>query len=288
MELLYPQEHLNCYNYENGNNPVIEILPIPINTVCKTELIDNKILFVRSGKLSYSLGSHTNQQLNTGEFIIIPAELQFTAKSLTDVDIILFRLHIDIELCERFGIEKLAVERDENDTFEGIGVLRSNEVVDEYLKGLIGHITAGLRCYYFYEIKVKELFFLLRAYYPKKELLHFFDSILSRDFTFSDFIRNNYHRVKTVKELASLTNYSVSGFEKHFKKVFGVPASQWLKKQRSKAIFHDINNGSKTFKEISYCHGFTSPSHFNDFCKSQFGATPGKIRKGKYIIEEED
>lgn len=282
MELLYPHEHLNCFNYEKGDRPAID--PIYLNSEEKynIDILENKIVIIRRGLLTYSFGSHLNETLASGNMIIIPAGFRFTSKALEDSEILIFRIRTNVELCERFALEQLLQEKEENEIFTEIGVLNANEVITEYVGSLVGHITSGLRCFYFYEIKIKELLFLLRGYYPKKELLHFFYPLLSNDLSFSNFIMQNYHQVRTVKELADLTNYSLSGFEKHFKKVFGVSASQWMRSQRAKIVYHDINNGNKTFKEISYHHGFTSPAHFNDFCKLHFGATPGQIRKRKF------
>lgn len=282
MELLYPHEHLNCYNYEKGDRPAIDPIHLVANDKYDIDILENKIIIVRNGHINYSFGSHLNQNLTTGNMIIIPAGFRFTSRALDDTEILIFRIRTHIELCERFALEQLLAEKDENDKFDKIGVLNSNKVVTQYVENLIEHIIAGLRCFYFYEIKIKELLFLLRGYYPKKELLHFFYPLLSNDLSFSNFILQNYHQVRTVKELAELTNYSLSGFEKHFKKVFGISASQWMRNQRAKIVYHDINNGNKTFKEISYHHGFTSPAHFNDFCKLHFGATPGQIRKRKF------
>ena len=78
-----------------------------------------------------------------------------------------------------------------------------------------------------------------------------------------------------------MTHYSLSGFQKRFKKVFGVSAYHWMKDVRSKSIYHQINSTEKSFKEISDEYGFSSPSHFNDFCKVHFGTTPGRIRRKK-------
>lgn len=287
MELLYAHEHLNCYNYEKGDRPVIDPIYLKADDRYDIDILENKIIIVRNGRINFSFGSHLNQILVSGNMIIIPAGFRFTSKATQDSEILIFRIRTQVELCERFALEQLLLEKDFDDDFEKIGILKSNKVITEYVQNLVGHITSGLRCFYFYEIKIKELFFLLRGYYPKKELLFFFYPLLSNDLSFSNFIMQNYHQVRTVKELAELTNYSLSGFEKHFKKVFGVSASQWMRSQRAKVVYHDINNGNKTFKEISYHHGFTSPAHFNDFCKLHFGATPGQIRKRKYLPKGE-
>ena len=49
MELLYPHEHLNCYNYEKGDRPAID--PIYLNTEDRynIDILENKIIILRSG-----------------------------------------------------------------------------------------------------------------------------------------------------------------------------------------------------------------------------------------------
>jgi AraC-like DNA-binding protein len=55
--------------------------------------------------------------------------------------------------------------------------------------------------------------------------------------------------------------------------------SQWMQVQKSRVIYHEINCSDKTFAELGYEFGFSSPSHFNNFCKKMFKCAPGTIRK---------
>jgi AraC-like DNA-binding protein len=79
--------------------------------------------------------------------------------------------------------------------------------------------------------------------------------------------------------LAKKVNYSISGFEKRFKRVFDMSPYQWIQAQRAQAIYHEIHCSSKTFAELGYDFGFSSPSHFSNFCKQMFKETPGRLRK---------
>lgn len=269
---------------------MIEYLSLAKDDTYSMDTLDNKILLLKSGNMSFSFGKHIDQKLESGEMIVIPSSFSLTSKILLDSEILIFRIRGISDLCERFGLEQLMVEKEKaelSDT-DDANILLANEIIDDYLNNLLKHIKAGLKCSYFLDLKIKELFFILRAYYEKENLYNFFSPLLSNDISFSNLIMKSYHQVKTVRELAELTNYSLSGFEKHFKKVFGISASQWLKTQKAKLVYHDINDGNKTFKEISYLHGFTSPAHFNDFCKNQFGATPGQIRKQKYLNDKSE
>lgn len=279
MRLLNPQEHIYCFNYEKGERPAIEEIEIPEGDKWGIFPIDSKIIFVLSGELVFSFGEFENRVISQGKVMVLPAGNNFEATAKQNTSILIFRIRAKLELCDAYSIEKLKDDFHESDEFKDIGYLDVDERLTGYLVSVTTYIKDGLRCYYLFLIKLKELFFLLRAYYPKDELYHFFYPIISNDTTFSDLVLKNHHKAKTVHELANLVNYSLSGFQKKFKKVFGVPAYQWMNEQRSKSILHEINTNKKSFKEISFEYGFSSPSHFNDFCKINFGDTPGKIRK---------
>jgi AraC-like DNA-binding protein len=112
-----------------------------------------------------------------------------------------------------------------------------------------------------------------------KDLRAFFSAILSDDLKFSLHIMREYHPALTVGDLAKKMNYSLTGFEKRFKKVFDMPPSKWMQTQRAQAIYHEINCSDKTIAELGYEFGFSSPSHFNNFCRKIFKESLGNIRK---------
>lgn len=285
MELLYAQEHLSCYNYEKGGKrPTIEKLILKKGgQLWDVFPIDNKSIFVVSGALSFSFGEVIDEVIPCGKMMLLPAGSQFKSIAEKDTVLILIRLHNTKQLCDCFSLDALLKEEDSN--FDpGLCFLDINERVEVFLDFLDTCMSDGLKCTYYFELKAKEYYFLLRAYYPKKELLRFFYPLLSKDISFSELVLKNHYKVKTVQELANMTHYSLSGFQKRFKKVFGgVSAYHWMKDERSKAIYHEINSSEKSFKEISEDYGFSSPSHFNDFCKMNFGVTPGRIRHKKSL-----
>lgn len=287
MGIVYSSEHISCFNYDNGDKPTIEILKLDKNSILDFEPIENKLLLIYKGSMDFSSGDIVDGNICEGQMMLAASGFHFSAKIIKEATIVIMRIHANTDLCERYAIEQLNLtSQAKSEASSGSNIIEINSVMKTYLSSLINYYTDGLKCYYFFELKVKELLYILRAYYTKEVLSSLFQPLLSYDTSFSNQILANYRKVKTIKELAELTNYSLSGFEKHFKKVFGVSASQWTKAQKSKLIYRDINNRDKTFKEISYSHGFYSPAHFNDFCKNQFGYTPGEIRRQKLNSDE--
>jgi AraC-like DNA-binding protein len=235
---------------------------------------------MQSGSLRFSFGEFTERTITRGKIMLIPSGSQMDCYAEDDCTFIIIRLHNTKQLCDCFSLDVLLQEK--TDDFEpDLYYLDINERVESFLSFLDICMTDGLKCTYYFELKAKEFYFLLRAYYEKPALLAFFYPLLSKDISFSDLVIKNHYKAKTVQELADMTHYSLSGFQKRFKKVFGVSAYHWMKDVRSKSIYHQINSTEKSFKEISDEYGFSSPSHFNDFCKVHFGTTPGRIRRKK-------
>ncbi|MCC8095681.1 MAG: helix-turn-helix domain-containing protein [Tannerellaceae bacterium] len=279
--MLYLQEHVSCRNYEQSDTPTIQYFRAARGESWKSHLNDNKIIFMIEGEV-WICFDQFDEKITRGMMIVLPGGCDCRALAEKDASFMVCRLRNNLQLCEHFSLEKLYKST------TGIGEkhapLLINAPLKVYIYSLKEYISDDIRCIYFFEIKVKELFFLLRNYYTKEELKQFFSPLLSHDFFFSDFVLKNHHKVKNVKEFAELANYSISGFEKRFKRVFNISAYKWMKEQKAKTILHEIHHTRKTFKEIGWDYGFSSPAQFSDFCKSNFGP-PGQIREE--IMREE-
>jgi AraC-like DNA-binding protein len=160
-----------------------------------------------------------------------------------------------------------------------IEILVPNQRLTNFVETMQEYVKDGLKCTFFFDIKIREFLFLIRAYYDRTIVFNFFKPIYSTDFVFSNDVYKNIDSVKTVKEMADALNYSLSGFEKKFKKVFNLSPYQWMQEQKARKIYHEIHCSKKTFAEMAFEYDFSSPAHFNVFCKLFFGSTPGKLRK---------
>lgn len=286
MKLLYPVEHVNCFNYSKQKESVIEKIVLQKGAQWDTLTLCNKIIILMEGEVDYIFDGIKKSTLRSKQAITVPIHTHFNLKALTDSTFMVFRLQNKVQLCDRYSLDKLILDNKRranrnNNKADSVSYIIVDERLEGYISLLDAYISSGMKCTYFLKIKIQELFFLLRAYYPKEELLYFFRPLLEKNSTFSEFVYNNYMKVKSIKELADMANYSLSGFQKHFKKIFGVSAYQWLKQKRSMSIYRELNSTERPLKEISEEYGFSSPSHFNDFCKTQFGNTPGDIRKNR-------
>lgn len=277
MGILYADEHLSCINYQKAVGSAIELITLEAGGSWERTSKYNQIVFTMEGEICID-SNNIAQSVSEWKSMLFLANTPLHINSENGAKFLVIRVTGVTQLCDTYSLKKLLYTEKYNPKNK-ISQLELNDIMKDFLKLLVKLISDGIKCISFYDIKIKELFLIFRAYYPKTDMLHFFYPLLSSDMSFSDFIQSNYTQVKTVKELADLSNYSLSGFQKKFKSVFNMPAHQWLTEQRMKAIYQDISNPTMSFKEICSKYQFSSVSYFNDYCKLKFGLTPGQIRK---------
>lgn len=275
MELLYANEHLLCNNYSRGNDSIFERVELKKEEVLEKELEEAEILFVLKGSLH--IAGETNKKIiKGGDIILLPPVHKLGITTLEDTRLIVFRIKSPIHLCNIQPLEKLLGE---NEVIPEYSVsLSANQRIKDFLNLLSQCLEDGLRCKCFAEIKSKEIFYYFRAYYSKDSLKSFFAPLFTKDYEFSVFILQNYKKMKTVQQFAEEYGYSLSRFERQFKKIFQESAYQWMTKQKSKLIYTDLINTNRTLIDIADEYDFSSLSQFCDFCKRVFGSSPGKIR----------
>lgn len=78
-------------------------------------------------------------------------------------------------------------------------------------------------------------------------------------------------------EMADVLAMSTTYFSRRFQQEFGVTFYKWTLSQKAKYVRHKLTSPNVTISDIIHELGFTSPSHFNKFCKSEFGSTPTQL-----------
>lgn len=281
METMCVTDQENCYHY-NKENPLIEIHSSVKGEISEYFPADHIIMFVVKGNLKLSLNMYEECMLEENTLFFHPGNVKSMMESLTDYTIIILRFNINIALCAQFPLEGLCDGAEQLEQKE-VRVLPVSELIQPYVNSLMSLFENKNFCSYFHELKLKELLFLMKLSYSKEDLQQLFHPILNKDLEFTAKIYSNLHKVKTVKDLIEIFNYSYSGFEKRFKKIFGVSVYKWLQNERAKKIYHEITCTTKTIVTIGSEFGFSSPSHFNDYCRRMFNDTPGNLRKTNKI-----
>lgn len=275
------REHVSCFNYDNSDSAMIDKWNVPEGENRETVSRYNTVVFILEGEMQFLIQDYPVTIIRQGFFVFIPFGAKVSYTAIYDTELLLVRMYDHVRFCESYGIEQLflAGGRRHPNPAKTHCMLEANKAVCSYVTSLYPFTVGNFRCRYYHDIKVREFFVLLRIYYDKEQLRNFFHKVLSIDTAFVEVVKHNYQSYKTARELAEALNYSISGFSKKFKAVFGVPVYTWMKEQKSKEIYKEICTGSKNFKEIATEFGFSSLTQFIDFCKANLGNSPGKIRK---------
>lgn len=266
-----------CKYQELENIPVFQQIIMPQNTIDSSYTINDKIFFIEKGSVLIQLGQFSDILLDESSIFLVPSGYNLQVKALSDTKIIHIRMLQNLNFCDCYATQSLISEKRPNKEYTPISI-KCNSDICLYLESIKNYIKEDLRCPGFSQLKVNELFFLLGHNYPRKELFNFFYLHLSSDMNFSNLVHELHTQVKNVSELASVMNYSLSGFQKHFKKVFGVPPSTWLSTQKSRMVYNDLLR-NEPIKMVCEKYNFSSLAHLNSFCYKFFGQSPRQIQK---------
>lgn len=277
-KLLYAGGHLACNRYDSSSLPVIELVHFPGGYMWENRLQHTEIIFTLDGGFQVTFDEYIRLLIGGSKAILLPPGCRYKASTEGGLTAFVFRIDEPESFCERFTLERLQKEAAAHEE-HSLCVLDINDTVRSYLGELKKHYTEGFRCSVFHRLKVKELFFLLRAYYPSGELAGFFRPLLSNDTSFMNFVLKNYRKVRTVTEFAGLYNSSVSSFDKKFRKTFGTAPYKWMMQKKIRGLYGEISTTAKPLKQIAKEHNFSSLPQFTDYCKKHFGCAPGKLRR---------
>ena len=280
MNPCHANEQITCFQYDE-KEPIIEFVTLSEGKTFNILSNVNHIVFIRSGAVSVSGGELSDKNMKNGESVLIPIYDAATFTALRKTTILVMKLSFEtLTACNSFPLKLLLNRYEKSREKDGdASVLKYNRNLKNFCNALADYVKDGIKCSYFYELKIREFLYLIRIYYDKITVFHFFKPVYNEDFIFTNSVYQNMDKVKTIKELASVLDYSMSGLEKRFHKIFKASPHQWMQQQRAKKIYHEINCTKRTFSEIAFDFGFSSPAHFNDFCRIYFNDTPGGVRK---------
>lgn len=280
MGLFYTNEHTSCYNYMKEEDATFRYMELRNGVkINKKEIEKSALVFVLTGRISFSCNQFLNREIKAGEIGLLPVGCSVQGAALEDSSLVVCVFYLETNLCNRYSMKMLASYSKE--IVYDFHLLTFAGEVGPFMDLLVAYLRDGINCSHLQEWKKNELFLLFRAYYSKEELAQFFCPIIGENLNFRDLILKNASSVNNVEDLAKRLNYSVSSFKRHFVKHFGVSPYQWQQGQKASRIYQEIKLSDKSFMELSMEFGFSSQQHFSRFCKEQFGTTAKMLRADK-------
>lgn len=283
-DLLYLQEHRSCWNYFSEVPVGFKYYETEEGELFTALNMNYQhLFFILKGEATISCNEFQNRYFKQGECILIPTSAEMSFKALTPTEIVIFTFESVNSSCDKLSLQSLApISKGLDYDFEPTPIRCP---LTEYLGILIYYLKNGMNCIHLHELKSQELFLVFRGYYSKEELANLFYPLIGRTIDFKRLIMENYRKVENVNELANLSCMSRANFDAKFKEEFGMPPYQWLLKQKAKHVRYGLSEPNATLSDIMRRYHFNSPTHFNRFCKQQFGCSPSELIKK--IREEE-
>lgn len=236
----------------------------------------NVLIFIMSGTMKVFSGEKELAIIDERHIFFWDKENDHVCEMLSDTQVILFAFG-DLIVHDLLTFRPHASFQDKY-ALKGTG-LRFAEPLNSFLQLLVLYLEMKLDDVSLYITKRQELFYILNSIYNEQELAVLFSSLTEQSSKFKEQILENYLSAKNVGELASLLGYGVTNFRVKFKEQFGVSVYRWLLNRKSQQIIYRITVYGDEFSQIIDDFGFSSPSHFNKFCRSQYGLTPCELRK---------
>jgi len=281
MKIYNKEDHNICYCYENEENSLVQLIEIRQGEMERITLSTNEIIFIIEGNIFYASCDNVDKVLRKGEFIFLPAGNQFCYKADEMSTILVLKLTDNIHFCPHFNIKQLYYRIPEGEKPESPFPLEINDRLWHFAEGLIHTWKDGLKCKLYLRSEISKLLTMLPAYFSKDDLSRFFYPVLNPDTTFSEYVRMNHQKYRTVNEFAAAMNMTSQQFTRRFNNVFGQAPYEWMQQQKARMVYGEICQSNKPLKEIAANYGFTDQSNFNRFCKTFYETTPGKIRKNR-------
>ena len=281
MKLCHFEERIKCSRFSDAKDQKIEIIKIKKNDSVQFYSELSLMFLVIDGSLNLFCNKVHNKKIHTDELIFIPLNRPSVITALEDLSMLVMHFDSNIIISNRLQLNEFIkkLNLDENEDKNSIGLLKANQKLIDFSVTIQDYLNDDINCCYYFDIKIREFIFLIQAGYDKKQIFNFFSSVYKKDFVFISNIYNNLDTLTTVKEMSEALNYSQSGFFKKFKRIFQMSPYQWILEQKARKVYRDIYCSKKTFTEMAFEYGFSSPAHFNDFCKTYFNNTPGGLRK---------
>lgn len=275
-KLLYAEDHLSCINYVNSPETGFRYEEVAAGTYFQKDAISqNYILLFLEGSCSISSGFYPQRVFKAEEMILIPKSSVFEGYALEFLRVLVFHFHVPLNTCDLVTFETYA-KYCLRMTYD-FSPLPFQCPVGEFVEQMIHYLKSGIKCAHLFEIKHKEFFLLLRAFYSREQVSHLLYPILGKALSFKDFVLSSYVKAGSIEKLINMSHLSKSSFYEKFRLDFGMTAKQWILKQQVNMVLAKACEPRVVIKDLMDVIGYSSPTHFNRFCKTYLECTPGEL-----------
>lgn len=268
-------EHMDCANCKSAvDNPIVCLSHSRGFHVPALKCETNVVLFIQKGEMLINSDEYVGVTLTEGEFILQAIASKLELLALTDVECIYYPFNNPELFChERY--EYIIHDVPKPSVYTPLKVVPELQC---YLEGLLLYVCDKKICRDLLALKRKEFGYILSRCYSDEVLASLLHPLTVYKHSFQYAVLQNHTKAKTVEDLAEICGYTVTTFRRIFRTLFKEPAYEWMLRKRKEMILNDLYNSTESISMICFKYGFESLSHFSNFCKKSFKASPRNLR----------
>lgn len=161
-------------------------------------------------------------------------------------------------------------------------MVHPNTILKHYINGIEGYfdvkdqIDEALLI-----LKLKELVALLMRNRNSKGINEIMSNLFeSKSFEFKEVIKAHVFSPISIKELAQLTNNSLSSFKKEFKRLYDDTPNNYIINKRIEKVAMLLKDSDESLTNIALDCEFKTLSHMSRVFKNKYGISPSAYRSG--------
>jgi AraC-like DNA-binding protein len=277
------EQHLTCKHYQHNERPEIELLSFDGGEKIQRTKPDARIVFVVVGELDFSYVTNDMLRAREGECFVVPRKMGFNVHFLRPTTLLVCTLSLELDFCARLR-EDIFNAGTIPSRQHGI-VLPSNTILQQHIEILRASVAKGFLCTKFLRSEIANILSIISAFYPRKDVLLFFEPLISHSFRevaddrFCADIMQAQNSVFSVSKLIETTGMSPATFRRYFERIFKMKPSHWINENRKRLIREELIINTRTVDEIATMFGFAQPYELHRFCRLHFGKSVNEIRK---------
>ena len=252
---------------------------------------DYYLIFLLSGKITtYMNGDQESQHFAAKSVIFVPMGTLLNIVAEGETSCITFHFLPSVHLCARQCPErpkKKSFQLPDLHKGKDLTVLPMSHGIDLWTCAIIEYLQYSLSDLRLFDVKLQELFLLLRMNYARRVQEEFLRGFHCKRSGFSCQVFKYHLSCRNVEDLASKLGVPPATLTRMFDDEFGVSPLKWLLQQRARHVYKDLVDSNLSLTEISERYYFSSPGYLSAFCRRMFGLSPLKIRRGQGLQQDD-
>ncbi len=156
----------------------------------------------------------------------------------------------------------------------------NDEILEKYMDSLLFYFNnPSLADDELLLLKIKEFILILSKLRDNELIQQLYNYLFDpAELSFKDVVEKHIYSDVTLKDLAHLSNRSLSTFKRDFQKYYATSPSKYIKDRKLERAAELLRNSKIRLSDLIYECGFINASHFTKIFKEKYNQTPSQYR----------